>query len=94
MRSENRPEVALMSHMAGISNKNGLYNLLSYAKYSQMPLRNTLHCNVIEIVISYLDGVREKDVSKWHLEQKLKIIAWNRHCQDQLPDFCIFKSGA
>ena len=34
MRSENRPEVALMSHMAGISNKNGLYNLLSYVKYS------------------------------------------------------------
>ena len=37
MRIENRPEVALISHIAGISNKNGLYNLLSYVWLKNKP---------------------------------------------------------
>ena len=34
--------------------------------YSQMPLRNVLNSNVIEIWFYYLESGRDEDVSEWH----------------------------
>ena len=39
----------------------------TYTCSLQMPIRNVLISNLIEIAISYLEIVRETDVSDWHL---------------------------
>ena len=82
----NRPEVALISHMAGISNKNGLYNLLSYV---WLKTRWILQTKSREI-----ERERNSYKLRKNFEKFLEIISWNRHYQDQLLDFCIFKNGA